>query len=162
MISPIAIVKLIREQLTSQHPDVLRALLDICPRTLDDENWRWELSGFVSALTALRQLQDGAEPVIQRALFPEIDEHQRKKTRSKNFSIDIYTLSASLEARKFQYDVPALNPFDAYAKLAMRGSYNRLDNVDVVQVFRGNRSEREHHQTPLRSFSREEIVQPRG
>lgn len=162
MISPIAIVKLIREQLITQHPDVLRALLDKCPRTLDDENWRWELSGFVSALSAMGQLQEGAEASILRELFPDLDERQRKKARSKSFSIDIYTLSASLEARKFQYDVPALNPFDAYAKLAMRGNYNRLENVDVVQVFNGNRTERGPNQTPLKSFSREEVVQPRG
>ncbi len=162
MISPIAIVKYIKKNLVFDNPEVLRALLDKCPRTLDDDNWRWELRGFVSALAALGQLREGAEETIDRELFPETDERSRKLARSKEFSIDIYTISSDMEARKFQYDVPALNPFDAYAKLAMRGSYNKLKNVDVVQVFRGNRSERSENQTPLKSFSRDEIVQPRA
>lgn len=162
MISPIAIVKLIRQHLRVESSEILRSLLDKCPRSLDDQNWRWELNGFVSALVATGHLSAESQHEIERQLFPESGEQRRNMARSKSFSIDVFTLSPSKEARKFQYDVPALNPFDAYAKLAMRGSYNRLEYVEVVQVFRGTKDERESVQEPLKYFDRSEIVQPRG
>ncbi|HAT58218.1 MAG TPA: hypothetical protein DCS79_05355 [Gammaproteobacteria bacterium] len=162
MISPIAIVKLIRAELQAETPEILRALLDRCPRTLEDENWRWELRGFASALAALGEITQESEQRIDQTLFPGEDLRRRRLARSKSYSIDIYTLSNVKEVRKFQFDVPGLNPFDAYAKLAMRASYNQLKDIDVAQVFLGPSDERTSEQLPIRTFSREEIVLPRG
>ena len=162
MISPISVVKLIRQHLVVETPEILRALLDKCPRSLDDQNWRWELNGFVSALVSTGHLHAETQREIEEQLFPESNHKRRQLARSKPFSIDVFTLSPSREARKYQYDVPALNPFDAYAKLAMRGSYNLLEWVEVVQVYRGSKDERQPTQEPLKKFDRDEIVQPRG
>lgn len=162
MISPIAIVNLIKRHLKSNDPAILRCLLDLCPQNLDNPNWRWEIKGFVCALRSQQLLSTDAQNEIDTALFGEGKQRAKNRALSRHFSIDVYTLTPRLEARKHQYDIAALNPFDAYAKLAMSYEYNALTDVDVIQVFAERLRDRGSNQQPDQCFNRSSIVQPRG
>lgn len=144
----------------SENLEILRELHCITSNINKNKYWQYEMKGFLYALKSTGYLHPDSVSDILNEIFPKEDVGLRNRARSKAFSIDVFAYDASNDVRKYQFNVPARNPVDAYAKLSQRVFYDQLPNVKIVQVFEGTKKERAQDQAFVRIFQNDEIVAP--
>ena len=117
--------------------------------------WRYRLSGYLEGLSASGQIDSGFIEQLVAALFSRSAALEGARPgRSRPFSIDIVT-----EQRKvFSFDVPSINPLDAYVQLTKRTAYKAIPGIECIKVFAGLQMNRSSDAEPLRIFHSDELV----
>lgn len=140
--------------------DILVEIDSILARRNKDKLWGVELKGYLQALKSSGYLHQHSVDILLNDFIPEDTPEARVERRRHHYSIDIFAQQSTQDVRKYQFNVPAENPFDAYAKLSQRHIYNCLGNIKIVQVFNGFKQERLSDQDNVRTFKAEELISP--
>lgn len=123
---------------------------------LDTSEWKLKLDGFASALQIT-----GVISSVQKAQVNEITGFAKealsdgeRPDRTNKYSIDIETIGAD----KYQFDVPATNPLDAYAQFTKRIAYRSIPDIIKVAVYTNFVQAREITQTAQRCFEKDDLI----
>lgn len=112
----------IEGRIERRNPKPIRYLKNLNPSKDEIEGleWRYRLSGYLEGLAVSDQIDNGFIEPLVATLFSRADVSDGDRPgRARPFSIDIVT-----EQRKtFSFDVPAMNPLDAYVQLTKRTAY---------------------------------------
>jgi hypothetical protein len=134
-----------------------KGLDDIKPlrHEIDCLEWRYRLRGFTEGLSASNLLDISVVENLGAALFMfrsnNLDERPGRKYK---YSVDIKTE----QNKVFTFDVPAMNPVDAYVQLTKRIAYKAIPGITTVAVFAGLEATRLPSATPLKTFEKNELV----
>lgn len=147
----------LKNNISSDHHKAILSLDDIRPpmHEIAGLEWRYRLSGYAEGLCAADILDSEIYEKIVSVLFgPRPKEQNNRPGRKYEYSVDIKT-----ERNKvFSFDVPSINPFDAYVQLTKRIAYKTIPGIISVLVYAGFQSERLPTSTPLKSFSQDEFI----
>jgi hypothetical protein len=139
------------------NPNPIRYLKNLHPSKDEIEGleWRYRLSGYLEGLAVSDQMDNGFIELLVATLFSRADVSDGDRPgRARPFSIDIVT-----EQRKtFSFDVPAMNPLDAYVQLTKRTAYKSIPGIEVIKVFEGLLPDRTSGVQPLRTFHTGELI----
>lgn len=121
----------------------------------DGLEWRYRLGGYTEGLCASDILSISVyENVIAKLFGPRPKDELERPGRKYKYSVDIKTEQEST----FTFDVPSMNPFDAYVQLTKRIAYKTIPGIVSVLVFAGLQSERQPSAKPLRTFEHDELI----
>ena len=147
----------IKERLGGSNTKALAYLKNMQPShgELERSEWRYRLSGYLEGLCTTDQIDNGFFEQLVSVLFsrstPSIAE---RPGRAHAFSVDIAT-----EQRKvFSFDVPSMNPLDAYVQLSKRTAYKSIPDIETIKVYAGTKKDRKLGAAPLRIFQEEEFI----
>jgi len=140
------------------NPSLHSALEAIRPVSPDTLEWRYELRGFIGALQASETLSHTPGEEALRILFGKPPEMTERPGRKYTFSIDVFSTLPNGETRRFEFDVAAMNAFDAYVQLTKRMTYRSISEIDYVAVYDGMQHERKAAQTPVKRFENDELI----
>ena len=117
--------------------------------------WRYRLGGYIEGLCAGEVLSvSGYENIIERLFSQRIKDKDVRSGREYKYSVDITTEQNKI----FTFDVPSMNPVDAYVQLTKRIAYKTIPGIKSVLVYSGFQSERQPGSKPLRTFENDELV----
>ena len=118
--------------------------------------WRHRLNGYLEALCLLGAVEQELHLYTREMLFSQtFDDIRNKRPGCKNkYSLDVETE----EEKNYTFDVPAMNPVDAYAQLAKRHAYRNIKDITSVQVYTGFQFERNEQSKVLKNFDSDELI----
>ncbi|MFT6916618.1 MAG: hypothetical protein ACJAWL_002959 [Motiliproteus sp.] len=119
------------------------------------------IEGYAFGLAASRSMDDNYASTILTDCLKAVDELLKasptpddRPGRDRNYSVDVTTERGYC----YPFDVPAMNPSDAYYQLSKRSGYKVLPDIYSVRIFEGLAKERTKRQEPKRSFEQSELV----
>ncbi len=121
---------------------------------LNNVEWRYRLAGFAEGLCSTNILGRDTLNQLILTLFGEGENPADRPSRRHKFSVDIINKSGAV----FSFNVPAVNPFDAYVQLTKRTAYKTIPDIETVSVYTALRSERQEDQTPVRVFNERDLI----
>jgi len=147
----------IKDRLGKSNTKTLAYLKNMRPSEgeLERFEWRYRLSGYLEGLCTTNQIDNGFIEQLVAVLFSRAALSPKGRPgRTHAFSVDITT-----EQRKvFSFDVPSMNPLDAYVQLSKRTAYKAIPDIDTIKVYSGTKENRELDAQPLRMFQKEELI----
>jgi len=139
-------------------PSLVSALEAIRPHSPETLEWRYELKGFIGALTASNALSHTPSNEALTLLFGKPVDSEGRPGRKYKFSIDVFSTLPNGETRLIPFDLAAMNAFDAYVQLTKRMTYRAISEIDYVAVFDGMQHERKATQAPAKRFENDELI----
>tara|TARA_R110002167_G_scaffold204404_9_gene408535 strand:+ start:15364 stop:15867 length:504 start_codon:yes stop_codon:yes gene_type:complete len=117
--------------------------------------------GFIYGLAAAKSMTHEDAGSILAECVDAADELLRAKENQKDrpgrdhkYSVDV----TNQRGISFPFDVPAMNPSDAYFQLSKRTVYKSIPDIVHVSVFSGETEERLDGQLPEREFKKTELI----
>lgn len=148
----------IQTHISPKFPKVSSHLSTLKPSKADVASimWRHRLNGYLEALCLLGAIEQELHLYAREMLFSQtFDEILNRRPGCKNkYSLDVETE----EEKNYTFDVPAMNPVDAYAQLAKRHTYKNIKNITSVQVYAGFQFERNEQSKVLKNFDSDELI----
>lgn len=147
----------LRENISPINNKALVGLENATPSQHEYEGleWRYRLGGYTEGLCAGDILSINVYENIVAELFGQHSGNQSERPgRKYKYSVDITTE----QKKTFTFDVPSMNPLDAYVQLTKRIAYKTIPGIDSVLVYAGLQSERKQNSKPLRTFENDELV----
>ena len=147
----------LRDNISPEHCKALIGLDNLKPSHYEfgSLDWRYRLGGYAEALCACNILSNC---IYESAVAKLFSQHSGGKAarsgRKFKYSVDIKTEQNML----FTFDVPAMNPLDAYVQLTKRIAYKTIPDIVSVLVYAGLHFERSHDALPLKSFEKSELI----
>ncbi len=123
---------------------------------LESMTWRYRLRGFIEGLTVAELIASPVKEYVNRILFGYKGTTQEGARPGKKYkySVDILTEQANI----FEFNVPAMNPYDAYYQLTKRIAYKSIPGIELVKVYSGFNSVRLPDSQPLKVFAKDELI----
>ena len=139
--------------------DAHKAMLsldDIHPgqHQIEGLEWRYRLRGYAEGLRATDLIESSDYENIVSTLFGNHAKAEQRPGRDFKYSVDIL----AEKERRFTFDVPSMNPVDAYVQLTKRIAYKAVPGIISVLVYSGFEDERQPDSKPIRTFSHDELV----
>lgn len=147
----------LKENISPIHSKALVGLENATPsqHEYDGLEWRYRLGGYIEGLCAVDILSVSVYENIIAELFGQRSRDQGERPgRKYKYSVDITTEQNT----KFTFDVPSMNPIDAYVQLTKRIAYKTIPGIESVLVYAGLQSERQPASKPLITFENDELV----
>lgn len=148
----------IQTHISPKFPKVNNHLNTLKPSKADVASimWRHRLSGYLEALCLLGAIEQKLHLHTREMLFSQtFDDIRNRRPGCKNK----YSLNVETEKDKnYTFDVPAMNPIDAYAQLAKRHTYRNIKGITRVQVYVGFQFERNEKSKVIKSFDSDELI----
>lgn len=147
----------LRDNISQDHVKALNGLENVKPSHHDYEGleWRYRLAGYTEGLCAGNMLSISVYESVIADLFGQRQKAQADRPgRKHKYSVDITTE----QHKQFTFDVPSMNPLDAYFQLTKRIAYKTIPGIVSVLVYAGFQTERQPDSSPLRAFDKEELV----
>lgn len=148
----------IQTHISPEFPKVSSHLSTLRPPKADVASimWRHRLNGYLEALCLLGAIEQELHLYTREMLFSQtFDDIRNRRPGCKNkYSLDVETE----EEKNYTFDVPAMNPVDAYAQLAKRHTYRNIKNITSVQVYLGFQFERNERSKVLKNFDNNELI----
>lgn len=148
----------IQTHISPKFPKVSSHLKTLKPSKADVASimWRHRLNGYLEALCLLGAIEQELHLYAREMLFSQtFDDIRNRRPGCKNkYSLDVETE----EEKNYTFDVPAMNPVDAYAQLAKRHTYRNINNITSVQVYAGFQFERNEESKVLKNFDSNELI----
>lgn len=147
----------LRFSLEGEQESLREKLAELQPKQYEvkDIIWRSRLLGFSECLCSVNIIHKTLLEQIRNTLFskkPTTSDH--RSNRTEPFYIDVNTGGDQL----FSFNVPAVNPNDAYAQLSRRVIYRSITKIQSVRVFAGRLEERNENDTPVRTYTQDELI----
>ena len=147
----------LRSSLSSEK--AARHLVNIRPSDqyeMEGMTWRYRLCGYLEGLDIADLLSPSVKEYVHNLLFGSPKQRTEGVRPGKHFkySIDITTEQNNV----FEFDVPAMNAFDAYYQLTKRIAYKSIPGIESVKVYPGFRSNRIEGNQPLKQFEKDELI----
>ncbi|MFV9615245.1 MAG: hypothetical protein ACNYZG_04765 [Gammaproteobacteria bacterium] len=148
----------ISSNISSEHNKVIHYLEDIKPKgqhQIETIAWRYNLSGFVSCLSASDIIDEKTYTDTIETLFCKQASHNDKRPgRDFKYNVDIITEKDKI----FSFDVMSMNPVDAYVQLTKRIAYKAIPGIEAVLVYAGLKVDRNNNSNPVQSFAKDELI----
>lgn len=116
--------------------------------------WRYRLRGYTEGLCAADVIESSDYEKVLSALFGSDSKAHKRPGREFKYSVDIH----AEQERRFSFDVPSMNPVDAYVQLTKRIAYKSIPGIISVLVYSGFEAERQQDSKPIRTFTHDELV----
>jgi hypothetical protein len=148
----------IKARLEGSNSKALAYLKNMQPSHGEHERseWRYRLSGYLEGLCTTNQIDDGFIEQLVAVLFSRAEPLQAERPgRAHAFSVDIAT---EQQRKVFSFDVPSMNPLDAYVQLNKRTAYKSIPDIETIKVYAGTKKDRKLGAAPLRIFQEEEFI----
>jgi hypothetical protein len=160
----IEIVQILRDSLKASTTGITNELNQYAYLDTNSEvDWMSNFLGFARGLEVAGLIASGTTEKLQK--YSPQKFARRKQMRACvetfDFSADIFTRTPSDEIRKFQLDVRALNPIDAYAKISQRSTYQMLGSIELVLIFKGLKQYRCERQEAIKAFTKTQLISPK-
>lgn len=149
--------KEIKENIPHSANHVHKALDDIKPlhHEINCLEWRYRLRGFTEGLSVSNLLDISVAENLGEGLFMARSATQDERPgRKYKYSVDITTE----QNKVFTFDVPSMNPIDAYVQLTKRIAYKAIPGIMSVAVYAGLEATRLPSAIPLKTFEKNELV----
>jgi hypothetical protein len=122
---------------------------------LDCLEWRYRLVGLADGLHACKIIQHNVHENLVASVLAEREKNaEARPGRKYEYSMDILTE----QDKVFSFDVPSMNPTDAYFQLTKRTAYKSIPGITSIAVYAGLQSTRIPAATPLKIFTKNELV----
>lgn len=123
---------------------------------LESMTWRYQLRGFVEGLFVAELIATPVKKYVNRILFgnKETTQEGARPGKKYKYSVDILTEQANI----FEFNVPAMNPYDAYYQLTKRIAYKSIPGIEFVKVYSGFNSVRLSDSQPIKTFTKDELI----
>lgn len=149
--------KEIKENIPHSANQAHKGLDDIKPlqHEINCLEWRYRLRGFAEGLSASNLLDISVVENLGEALFMARSANQDERPgRKYKYSVVITTEQNKI----FTFDVPSMNPIDAYVQLTKRIAYKAIPGITSVAVYSGLEAARLPSAIPLKTFEKNELV----
>lgn len=143
--------------ISPEYKKIIHSLDNIKPSRHESETqeWRYRLSGYIEALSSINILETGIYDKVIFTLFADqINNGTKRPGRVYKYSVEVLTDQNKI----FNFDVPSMNPTDAYLQLTKRISYKSIPGIELVRVFSGVHSGRSVGAKPLKQFTKNELI----
>jgi hypothetical protein len=155
----IEIVQILRDSLKASTTGITNELNQYAYLDTNSEvDWMSNFLGFARGLEVAGLIASGTTEKLQKFARRK---QKRACVETFEFSADIFTRTPSDEIRKFQLDVRALNPIDAYAKISQRSTYQMLGSIELVLIFKGLKQYRCERQEAIKAFTKTQLISPK-
>lgn len=151
------IFKLIENAIDSGHIKRITYLQDIKPAIHESNSleWRYRLEGYLHAMEANDAIDKKCRSEISQKLIGISPvSKKRRPGRSFDYSIDIF----ADDGRKFSFNCPAENPTDAYFQVTKRVAYKSIPDINLVEVFQGQKTDRTPRAKPAKIFPKNDLI----
>ena len=143
----------------SQTNDKLSAYLrSMKPEPHDHESsiWRLKLESFLYTLNSLEVVTDIFLDQTVDVIWGKEKNHNGKGRlgRDHHYNANITTANG----RTFWFDVPAMNPNDAYHQLTKRIAYRTIPDISGVNIYEGKLKDREVDAVPMMEIGARDLV----
>ena len=147
----------LRDNISPEHGKAIIGVDNVKPSHHEFESleWRYRLGGYTEALCACDILSNSVyESAIAEIFGQRPRDGADRPGRKHKYSVDIKTE----QNKQFTFDVPSMNPLDAYFQLTKRIAYKTIPGIVSVLVYAGFHTDRKPDSSPLRSFEKDELV----
>ena len=121
-------------------------------------DWRYELFGFVRGLRLGGLISPQAVTRTRNTLFGPVKAGEKREGRDYHYSVDVHSRGVNNQTRIIQFDVAAMNTFDAYVQLTKRLVYRTIPDVYSVKVYTEFVEARKDNQSAARIFEADELI----
>lgn len=121
------------------------------------EEWRYRLSGYLECLLTSEHMSlPDYERFIVALFGTNKTRHSKPTSNVKAFNIKVL----DKQHVPFNYDVPAVNPLDAYYQLSKRIEYRTITDILRVEIYNGMHSGRGREEKPIHVYLRDMLMYP--
>lgn len=149
--------QLVRTNLPHDRQKAILGLSRVMPsqHEISSLEWRYRFGGYTEGLYAAEILNQDVKVSVSDSLFgASASNREERKGRDFKYSVDIITE----QNKTYSFDVPSMNPLDAYVQLTKRIAYKTIPGIAAVDVYAGFSDERQANAEPLKQFDHDELI----